>query len=177
MHTRRVTAAIAALLYVASLLLPAGEVVIKHWTPSGPFHGYAAFLVALMMPLHPSWEDALLFASWLANPVFFLGVFWCLKGRTARAAKAGAISAVLCLAIFPLARDMVAGWPGYWVWLASFLTLLAGSVLELIAARGQAMRNGASEHMPTEFSGAMRELQRSSGINQYWFLILFFAPA
>jgi len=140
MHARRVTTAIAALLYVASLLLPAGQVVLRPpagmtFGPSQPFRGYLAFFVTLFAPLSPSWEDGLLFASWLANPVFWLGSYWCLKGRTAGAAKAAVVSAGLGLSIFPLAWDLVVRWPGYWVWLASFLTLFAGSVLELNAAR------------------------------------------
>jgi hypothetical protein len=146
MHTRRVTTAIAALLYVASLLLPVGQVIFRNpsWMtvePSHPFSGHLAFLVTLFAPLIPSWERVFLFASWLANPVFWLGLYWCLKDHTAHAAMAGAVSTGLGLSIFPLEWDLVARWPGYWVWLASFLTLFAGSVFELKAARSRPVEN------------------------------------
>jgi hypothetical protein len=134
MRTRRIVPVAAALLYVASLVLPTGEVVIRGWTRIGSsspaFRGYVAFVVALFAPGNPSWETALMFASWLANPLFWLGCYWCLKGRMARAAITAGASLVLGLSILPWAWDLVAGWPGYWVWLASFLSLGAGSLLK-----------------------------------------------
>jgi hypothetical protein len=70
-----------------------------------------------------------LFSVWLANPLFWLGLFWCIRGHTVRSTTAGLLSVALGLSILPLAREAHLGWPGYWLWLASFLVLFVGSPL------------------------------------------------
>jgi hypothetical protein len=136
MNTRRVTIGVAVLLYIASLLLPAGCVVIKipfttRVGPDRPYYGFAAFLVAMLEPFgKPSWEAVWFFGTWLANPVFWLGLFWYVKGRRVRAATAGLLSVGLGLSVLPAAWELIDGWPGYWVWLASFLTLFIGSLFD-----------------------------------------------
>lgn len=136
MNVRRATIGVAVVLYVASLLLPAGCVVIKPpfgvtVGPHRPYYGYAAFFITMGQPFgKPSWVALWFFGAWLANPVFWLGLFWCLKGRRGRAATAGLLSVGLGLSILPGTWELVDGWPGYWVWLASFLTLFLGSFLD-----------------------------------------------
>jgi hypothetical protein len=141
MKVRRITIGVAGLIYVASLLLPAGCVVIKPpfgviGGPHRPYPGYAAFFITMGQPLGGTWEGLWFFAVWLANPVFWLGLFWCLKGRRGRAATAGLVSVGLGLSILPGAWELVDGWPGYWVWLASFLTLFLGSLLDRAHVEG-----------------------------------------
>jgi hypothetical protein len=84
MNARRKTIGVAVLLYAASLLLPAGCVVIKPpfgmtVGPDRPFCGFSAFVIAMLAPFAPSWEFVWLFGAWLANPLFWLGLFWCVK--------------------------------------------------------------------------------------------------
>ena len=133
MNARRMTAVAAGLLYTASLLLPAGRVVIKPLfgttTGPGPYYGFVAFLFTMLAPLNPSWLAVWFFSVWLANPLFWLGLFCCVSGRPVRAATAGLLSAALGLSILPMAWELVVGWPGYWFWLASFLALSVGSSL------------------------------------------------
>ncbi len=124
------------LLYLASLLLPSGELVIKpasgaafHETRDA-FLGYQLFWISSLSVRSPSWSNAVVFWPWLANPVFWLGCYWFVKGRTGLAALAAGASAVLGLSILPVAGDFLTNCPGYWVWLASFLTLIAGHALK-----------------------------------------------
>jgi hypothetical protein len=135
MNARRITIWVAVLLYVASLLLPAGCVVIKPpfgmtVGPNRPFYGYLAFFVTMVEICKPSWEAAWLFGTWLANPAFWLGLFWYVKRRRGRAAAAGLLSLGLGLSVLPGAWELIDGWPGYWVWLASFVTLFLGSLFD-----------------------------------------------
>ena len=141
MNARRITIGIAALLYVASLLLPSGCVVIKipfatRIGPDPPYYGFAAFLVAMLQFLNLR-EGVWLFGSWLANPAFWLGLFWYIKSRRVRAAAAGLLSVGLGLSILPEAWELIDGWPGYWVWLASFLTLFLGSLFDRAHVAGR----------------------------------------
>jgi hypothetical protein len=133
-NARRITAVVASLLYIASMLLPAGNVVIRplfggNGGPGRPYYGFVAFLLTMFAPLNPSWVTVWFFSVWLANPVFWLGLFWCIRGRAVRAATAGLLSVTLGLSILPLAWELALGRPGYWVWLASFLALFVGSSL------------------------------------------------
>ena len=135
MHRRRIIVGVAIVLYIVSLLLPAGCVVIKiplgtRVGPDEPFRGYAAFFLTMVQPFKPSWEAAWLFGSWLANPIFWLGLFWYVKGRRGRAVAAGLLSLGLGLSVLPGTWDLIDGWPGYWVWLASFLTLFLVSLFD-----------------------------------------------
>jgi hypothetical protein len=135
MNARRKTIGVAVLLYAASLLLPAGCVVIKPpfgmtVGPDRPFCGFSAFVIAMLAPFAPSWEFVWLFGAWLANPLFWLGLFWCVKGRRLRAATADLLSVGLGLSLLPGVWELVIDWPGYWVWLASFLTLFMGSLFD-----------------------------------------------
>jgi hypothetical protein len=134
LNARRIIAVLAGALYAASLLLPAGHVVIHHTLfgtmgPDEPYYGYFPFMIAMLAPLSPSWVSAWMFSAWLANPVFCSGLFSCVRGRLRRAGIAGLASVVLGLSVLPLIWEMVLGWPGYWVWLASFLVLFVGSLL------------------------------------------------
>jgi hypothetical protein len=133
MNARRITTVVAGLLYTASLLLPAGWIVIKPLfgettTLDQPYYGINAFLVGMAAVLTPTWQCFWLFLAWLANPMFWMGLFWCVRGRTERSATAALVSAGLGLLIIVMSRELVPG-PGYWVWLASFLALFAGSSL------------------------------------------------
>jgi hypothetical protein len=61
MNARRVTIGVAVVLYVASLLMPAGCVVIKPpfgviGGPHRPYPGYAAFIITMGQPLGGTWE-------------------------------------------------------------------------------------------------------------------------
>jgi hypothetical protein len=67
--------------------------------PDRPFYGYLAFFFAMLQPCNPSLAGAWLFGTWLANPIFWRGLFWYVKGRRGRAAVAGLLSLDLALSI------------------------------------------------------------------------------
>jgi hypothetical protein len=131
-NARRIAAVLAGALYAASLLLPTGQVNPLFGTnvgPGRPYYGFVPFLIAMQAPLNPSWVSAWMFSAWLANPVFWLGLFWCVRGHLLRAGVAGLMSVGFGLSVLPMVWGMVLGWPGYWFWLASFLALFLGSAL------------------------------------------------
>jgi len=93
-------------------------------------------------------------AAWLANPVLFLAWFMFYSGRYWRAALLALIAAALILSFLSVKMVIaseattyakVIGYgPGYWLWLASALVLLIGSILQaLFAAKAKALSQGA----------------------------------
>jgi hypothetical protein len=118
-------------LYGSAFLLP--TVNPYNWaTGWGPSPGLTAFRVGFTALTDAGgWdsERCLVAASWLANPVFWVGIL-CGAARQWRwAGWLGALSGVLALVVLPRYAALVADQPGYWLWVGSAAVLAGGSGL------------------------------------------------
>jgi len=122
-------------LYAVSFILPAwggdsGALVFLYvvfLAPLGILSGESAAMLALL--------------GWLANPVFWYGVYLLRKRRWRRVFYTGTVAALLALSVLPMS------FPGgfglaYYVWLAS-MVLLSGA--GLIGLRGWWSDNGSEK--------------------------------
>jgi hypothetical protein len=130
-HTDRIYR-VAMLCYGLSFLLPAIRTAGNFGTIWG-FQAFAGSLFALL-DLHP---------DWLANPAFWLGLYWSRRSQGKLAALSG-IAAILLALTAPL-REYVEAQsqlappglsstllPGYYFWLASFIVLTGGAIRSLL---------------------------------------------
>jgi hypothetical protein len=148
------------LLYGLSLLLPVTSITFQFFGRTVQAHspclGFHAFLVGLDAPFRSEiqGEDLQLFAGWLANPVFWAGLYLLLTGRHRWSLAAGLVSLCLGLAVLPLVWNTVREWPAYWVWLGSFVGLLAGNLIcVLVASSSQCTPNQKLKLTGAAFSG------------------------
>ncbi|HEX3313320.1 MAG TPA: hypothetical protein VHR72_00460, partial [Gemmataceae bacterium] len=106
---------------------------------SGLFGGFAAFVMLLVSFADVHTEalafGLLVFLSWLANPVFWLGFYRLIAERPRNSAFAGGMSVLLGLFVLPPILWGIPAWPAYWTWLGSFATLAIGSAACEIARR------------------------------------------
>jgi hypothetical protein len=126
---RLATFAAATTLYVISMLLLTGPP-----EQEGAVTGYLAFFLSFLSlfewlkqgGLRPSPWILLLFVAWIANPVFWVGLWLHISKKPKSSAQAGTLS--VCLACAPLSLVLSApNNPAYWTWIASFAVLAIGS--------------------------------------------------
>ena len=120
---RKLTIGLSALAYIVSLFLPFATDHEFGWFP-----GFAAFFAAFAFWTNTA-APGLFFVVWLANPVYWVGIYLLDYERPIFAAFAGVLS--LSLAMLDIARMAVlcANHPAYWVWLGSFAAFAFGSFL------------------------------------------------
>jgi hypothetical protein len=120
-------------LYIASMLLPVGPMegisVPGCFALFGGFVGFVMCVFTLPNVHADAFAGGLLvFLSWLANPVFWLGFHRLIVEKPRKSAFASGTSMVLGLLVLPLVLWGIPAWPAYWAWLASFAVLAIGSV-------------------------------------------------
>jgi hypothetical protein len=127
---RRAVIAVSLALYAVSLVLPA-TLGIRMMSAGGMDRGYGLLIGGWLGVMQGQF-------AWLANPVYFLALWFVYRGRW-RAIALSAFAAVLALDTLDLYRTGTFSdsgpvpfggvLAGYWVWLASILVVLAGAIL------------------------------------------------
>jgi hypothetical protein len=130
---RFMIAGIGAALYSASLALPTARTF-----GSNTEFGFDAFLICweAMMEWKPDnfeWWSVVL--AWLANPAIWIAVVAAAWGRWHISTLTASYALALCLLVLALFGDIVAGYPGFWVWAGS-AAFLAASGIGMIWRRG-----------------------------------------
>ena len=120
-------------LRVASMFLPCFSLTIfgvEKWIP-----GVFGFIAGLTDPLDPNKPPnvGVHFASWLANPLFWAGLYLLIAHKSKWSMFAGLTSCVLAVLAVCSLWDKIAGWPAFWTWLAGFATLAIGSLVSMHA--------------------------------------------
>lgn len=129
--TARVPAALLAVaLYVASLALPAFRSPLRR--SRVVYSGYDAFLVGWrawvgLDPLDWDGERVILCAGWVANPATWVAVVCLAGGSRQLAAGFAGVALAGQLPVGWRCWAIVAGYPGFWCWVAAPVWLVAAA--------------------------------------------------
>jgi hypothetical protein len=117
--------------YVLSFFLPTFAIVVDG--EQSISYGCHAFFIGFFSPFaSPFFGGLRVFVPWLANPVFWVGVWLFARGRSRFALFGALIATGLCTTLVVFAENLGLILTGYYVWIASMAILAFAAGLQWV---------------------------------------------